>query len=72
MKDYGISHFGVRPTVLRHERIRFDTFHLKCSITKRFMGYLRHFNLNQSTHIMELTSKLLSTFWTEFHAFIFK
>ena len=50
--DFGIPHFGIDPNLLCRDTIRFDTFHMKCAVTRALMTYLRSF-LNQ---VMTLTS----------------
>ena len=39
-KNVGVSHFGIHPTLLPLSNIRFDTFHMKCSITRKLMTLL--------------------------------
>ena len=35
--NFGVSHFGLSPLLLKRENIRFDVFHLCVAITKRLM-----------------------------------
>ena len=65
--NFGISHFGLHPSLLRRDNIRFDIFHLWCSITRRLMGNLQKFVLKQSTELMQCFSNLLLNFWTDYH-----
>ena len=68
--NFGISHHGLHSSELHRGNIRFDIFHMKCSITKNLMTYLRTFILCQMTHSIQKFSKLLSNFWGEFHIFV--
>ena len=68
----GVSHFGVDPYSLPRHNLRFDIFHMKCSITKKLMTYLRLFILNQSIDIVLNFAKVLSTFWNNFLMFIWQ
>ena len=52
-KSKGITHFGVSPDLLPRESIRFDTFHLKCAITRRLMDMLRIFLLLQGSVVRD-------------------
>ena len=65
-KNLGVSHFGIHPKLLPLSNIRFDTFHMKCSITRKLMTLLRGFILNQSTLIIKQFSALLAEFWGDF------
>ena len=61
--NLGVSHFGIPPTYLRRDNIRFDIFHMRSAITKRLMTYLRRFILSQTFEIIsEFSSQVLSTF----------
>ena len=69
----GCSHFGIDPSLLPRDGIRFDTFHMKCSITKRLMGSIRTFLLNQSDAVIEsFTRTVLCKFWNDFHLYVWK
>ena len=71
--NHGCSHFGIHPELLPRKDLRFDTFHLKCGITKKLMNYLRKFMLNQSITIMNDFSKtILKSFWNDFHIYVWK
>ena len=53
--------------------LRFDTFHLKCSITRRLMSYLRLFLLDQAPSISEgYCSAVLSKFWNQYHIWVWQ
>ena len=41
--NFGISHFGLHPDLLRRDNMRFDVFHCRSSITRMMMGNLRKF-----------------------------
>ena len=71
-KNKGVSHFGVDPYSLPRHNLRFDIFHMKCSITKMLMTYLRLFILNQSIDIVLKFAKALLTFWNDFLMFIWQ
>ena len=67
----GVSHFGIHPTLFPRTEIRFDTFHLKCSITRRLMGTLRKVVLEQSSSFQDQFSlSVLGKFWNSFHLFV--
>lgn len=66
----GISHFGIHPDKLPRHCIRFDVFHLRCSITRRLMSYLRKFLMSMTTDLMEMFSNLLRTFWSEYNVLV--
>ena len=67
-ENEGISHFGVHPDLMPRHNIRFDTFHLKCSVTRRLMNNLREFMMNQSTEIIETFNRtVLKCFWNVWH-----
>ena len=69
----GVSHFGVHPELLPRNEIRFDTFHLKCSITKKLMSWLRNFLLNSSTSARtNFSIHILSKFWNQYHLFVWR
>ena len=66
--NYGISHFGVSPDVLDRDKIRFDTFHLKCAITRNLMNYTRtYFNTFVSVEKKQLFYSELENFWNKYH-----
>ena len=66
----GCSHFGVSPELLPRSSLRFDTFHLKCQVTRNLMTYLRRFLLNQSGETQDaFSSKVLSKFWNGYHLY---
>ena len=71
-KNLGVSHFGIHPKLLPLSNIRFDTFHMKCSITRKLMTSLRRFILNQSTLIMKKFSALLREIWSDFLLFVWR
>ena len=68
----GVSHFGVNPILLPPSSIRFDSFHLKCSITKRLMSWLRELILNQSIEKIHAFTDVLSSFWNDYHLFVWR
>ena len=65
--NFGISHFGLHPSLLRRDNIRFDNLHCRCSITRRLMDNLQQFILKQSTDFMVYFSDLLLELWTDYH-----
>ena len=67
----GVSHYGIHPDLLPRHSIRFDTFHMKCSITRRLMSTVRGFMLNQSTDVIALFSQsVLKKFWNDYHLYL--
>ena len=72
-KNDGCSHFGVHPNLLPRDGLRFDMFHLKCSVTKKLMSYVRELILNQSTNvIVDFSKSVLSKFWRDYHLYIWR
>ena len=41
--NFGITHFGVHPTDLSREHIRFDVFHMRSAITRKLLNRFRSF-----------------------------
>eukprot|EP00551_Chaetoceros_affinis_P016131 CAMPEP_0203712330 /NCGR_PEP_ID=MMETSP0091-20130426/69973_1 /ASSEMBLY_ACC=CAM_ASM_001089 /TAXON_ID=426623 /ORGANISM="Chaetoceros affinis, Strain CCMP159" /LENGTH=776 /DNA_ID=CAMNT_0050590301 /DNA_START=350 /DNA_END=2681 /DNA_ORIENTATION=- len=69
----GISHFGLHPDLLPRDGIRFDTFHMKCALTRKLIGYLRKILLNQSTDINDnFCSEVLRKFWNDYHLYVWR
>ena len=71
-KNEGISHYGIHPTLLPRGEVRFDMFHLKCSVTKKLMNYLREFILRQNNTVCVQIENILRTFWNDFHIHVWK
>lgn len=42
-KNFGVSHFGLHPTLLRLDEVRIGTLHCSCSIGRKLLDYLRVF-----------------------------
>ena len=69
-KNHGVTHFGVSPDSYPLSSIRFDTFHMKCAITRRIMDTLRDFMLKQGTSmIKKFTTDILMKIWNDFHVY---
>ena len=69
----GCSHFGIDPDLFPRSGIRFDTFHMKCAITRKMMGFTRSFLLNQTKDIIDLfSSKILKSFYNDYHLYIWE
>ena len=63
----GITHFGVSPTELRRSHIRIDTFHMKCSITRTIMSFIRKYILAQPQNVIDdFNNKVLKSFWGKY------
>ena len=43
LSNCGVTHFGLDPRIFKYSRIRYDTFHMICQVTRRMMSYLRRF-----------------------------
>ena len=72
-KNDGCSHFGIDPELLPRDSLRFDTFHMKCAVTRKIMTHLRLFLLEQSTEVIDdFISKVLRKFWNDFHLYVWK
>ena len=69
-ENFGISHFGLHPNELDRDNIRFDIFHLRCSITRRLMNYLRKIMLQQPIVLLKQFSDLLLTFWSDYNVLV--
>ena len=71
--NFGYTHFGIHPNHLPRSSHRFDIFHLKCSITRKLMSYLRVLLLNQDPEINDDNcSSVLSKFWNQYHLWVCK
>ena len=69
----GVSHFGIGPILLPRDGIRFDTFHMKCSVSKKLMGWLRNFILGQSSVVVQdFSVNILKMFWNDFHIYVWQ
>lgn len=66
----GVSHYGIHPNLLRRDSLRFDVFHLRCSITRRLMSHLRKFILRSTRDLIEEFSILLSKFWSNYNVLV--
>ena len=58
----GISHFGIHPTYLRRDCIKFDVFHMKCAITRSTISYEPTFILSQTMDFIEQFSVQMQKF----------
>ena len=73
IQNDGVSHFGIEPDLLPRDSLRFDTFHMKCAVTRKIMGYTRRFFMNQSSEVMDdFCTKVLRTFWKDYHLYVWK
>ena len=70
--NHGVSHFGIHPDLLPRESLRFDTFHMKCAITRKLMGYVRKFFLNQSDEVRSNFIDVLKSFWRDYHLYVWR
>ena len=69
--NVGVSHFGIHPDLLPRDGLRFDTFHMKCAVTRKLMGFLRIFLLNQATDVIEsFSNDILGSFWKDYHLYV--
>ena len=72
-KNKGCTHFGVSPDLLPRDGIRFDTFHLKCAVSRKLMNYLRNFLLHQGNDVTEdFICKILKKFYNDYHIYVWK
>ena len=72
LENMGITHYGFHPDVLPRGNIRFDIFHLRSAITKMLMEYLRRFIQKQSHEMIQQFSKLMLSFWGDFHVSVWR
>jgi hypothetical protein len=64
--NFGVTHFGIDAELIDLSSIRFDTFHMMCSIVKQVMGVTRLFMIGQPPEIKEeFTNDVLGTFWSD-------
>ena len=69
-KNFGVSHFGLKPDFFPMSTIRFDTFHLSCAVIRRLMSALRNFMLKQSSTVRDsFTDTILRSYMKNFHIF---
>lgn len=68
--NYGVSHFGIHPTEIPRDTIRFYVFHLRCAVTRRLMNYLRKYMLSTTTEMMEAFSKVVCKFWSDWNVLV--
>jgi hypothetical protein len=67
LNNFGVTHFGIHPSLFPISTIRFDVFHLCCSVTKMIMGYIRGLILKQSSTLKkEFSEKILMKIWNDF------
>ena len=71
-KNKGVSHFGLHPDLLPRNTLRFDTFHMKCAVTRKLMGYLRSFILDQEHDVIKGFNKVMKKFWNNFHVYVWR
>ena len=62
----GCTHFGFNPKDLKRSSIRFDTFHLSASTTRKLGSYLRDFIFKQTIPVQVMFNDVISSFWGEF------
>ena len=70
--NYGITHYGVHPSELRRDNIRFDVFHLRCAETRKLMTFLRKFVRCQSYDFQDKFHRLLHSFWNQYQLLIWR
>ena len=70
-KNFGISHFGVHPNILRRDSLRFDVFHLRCAITRRMMSNLQGFILGTTPELIEKFNTIISGIWSTYNVLLF-
>ena len=69
--NLGVSHFGMHPSEMRRDDIRFDIFHLRSSITKTLMISVRKFMMSQSCEVMKsFESLVLWKIWKPYHRLV--
>lgn len=62
---------GLHPNLLPRDHVRMDVFHLKCSVTRRLMSYLRNLILDSSSAVREQFEKtVLRSIWKDFHIYV--
>ena len=69
--NFGISHYGLPPHLLPRSSIRFDTFHCRGAITRRFLGDLRTFFRSQTFEVNKALHTFLGECWSPFCVLLF-
>ena len=65
--NFGVTHFGIDAELFDVSSIRFDTFHMMCSIIKQVMSVVRDFVLEQTPDVYErFGTDVLGTFYNEY------
>ena len=71
VKNKGVSHYGLQPSLLPLDSIRFDVFHVRCAVTRRMMNSLRKFILQQTVDVIqEFSKEVLSLFWSDYNILV--
>ena len=61
--NQGVSHYGLHPDILPHHLLRFDSFHLHSSITRKIIVVLRRFIRQHTYAIISSFADLLKDHW---------
>ena len=68
--NFGVTHYGISPSLLQIETIRMDVFHCKCAIIRRMMECTRRLVLKHSSLLVKsFTENVLKNIFSEFHIF---
>lgn len=65
--NYGVSHFGLRPSIFPLSNIRFDVFHLICAITRKLMSYIHKYLRNYNLTLNKRFYEILSEHWNNYY-----
>ena len=68
--NYGMTHFGLSPKILKYNAIIFDTFHMMCQISRKLMDNLRRFMSVQSYENKNKFHLLLRNEWGHFNTLV--
>jgi hypothetical protein len=66
-ENFGVTHFSIHPSKSPVSTIRFDVFHVQCSIVRQIMGYTRLMVLTHSSELKNVfTEEVLMKIWKHY------
>ena len=65
--NYGVSHFGLDPSLLNLTDNRYDILHLKLSITRKIITFIRFYLEKFTFDVRQKFIKILSSTWGSFY-----
>ena len=71
--NFGITHFGVHPEQLLYSKIRLDTFHMICQITRKLLTNVRKFIMRHDQDLItDFVNNVLQDEWSVFNIDVFE